>query len=870
MVEHPAPVARLLDELGALDRAYSPGHHGRWSGSRRAGIVRGCLRELFREQAPPPGIALVALGGFGRGELAPRSDVDLLILHTGERASEVTRLAESLLYPLWDAGLSVGHAVRTPPECLALVAEHLDAATAMLDGIAVAGDGEVLEGVRSELLGRLRADPRAFVRRLKADAADRRDRFGVVSALLEPELKEGAGGLRDIQMLGWLAEAVCHASGGGPTGSPTSARLASLARAGLLRQAERERVEEAAEFLTRVRSALHLETGRPVNRLHLEQQPAIADAMGFEDEPGLPAVDGLMRAVFAHARQVEQVVGAVFDRSLQGSSDAVLVEPTAEGVLAAFADVARRRGVMSTATLDRIEQVEVPPRVVWTDGMRESFLQILRAGEEGARALEALDRIELLDRLLPEWGPVRCRPQRDPYHRHTVDVHLLRTLSGVARLLAGEDGGDPLAAEAASLVRDPDALLLGALLHDIGKTGGGSHVPVGAEVARLVLERIGVPAPTRDLAVFLVAEHLLLSDTATRRDLGDDDLILDVAARVGEPERLAALYLLTLADAAATGPLAWTPWRATLVRELVAKVQRVLERGEMGVETAERLAERAEELRLRLANEDPAEVDRFLLRMPRSYFLTLPVERIAAHFALLRTPVGAAEVRTQSGPGSRAGAHELTVVAADRPGLLSWIAGALSLAGLSILTAQVFTTEDGTALDVFEVEGLFEPEIDEERWRRFRAALRKAIEGRISLEHQVLDKRRHYRSPRAEVPVRVSVHNDVSDFFTVVEVGAPDRIGLLFDVTRTFADLHLDVHLAKVATYGARVVDVFYVRDELGRKVEGAEQIAEVERALRERLDERPLPEVSAMSVGVRAPRAGGRPSEGSGPRPRA
>src|SRR5581483_9533306 len=165
---------------------------------------------------------------------------------------------------------------------------------------------------------------------------------------------------------------------------------------------------------------------------------------------------------------------------------------------------------------------------------------------------------------------------------------------------------------------------------------------------------------------------------------------------------------------------------------------------------------------------------------PRSYFLTLPVERIAAHFALLRTPVGAAEVRTQSGPGSRAGAHELTVVAADRPGLLSWIAGALSLAGLSILTAQVFTTEDGTALDVFEVEGLFEPEIDEERWRRFRAALRKAIEGRISLEHQVLDKRRHYRSPRAEVPVRVSVHNDVSDFFTVVEVGAPDRIGLLF------------------------------------------------------------------------------------------
>src|SRR5581483_7518473 len=411
------------------------------------GIVRRRLRELFREQSPPAGVALAALGGFGRGELAPRSDIDLLILHTGEDPREVARLAESLLYPLWDAGLDVGHAVRTPRECLAVAAEHLDAATAMLDGSTIAGDGELLEGVRSRLLDRIRDDPRAFAERLAADAADRLERFGSVSTLLEPELKEGAGGLRDVHALGWLADAVCRPSDRRAGAPPPSARLASLARAGLLREAERERLEEAAEFLTRVRSALHLETGRPANRLHLDQQPAIANAMGFEDEPGLSAVDGLMRAVFAHARQVEQISGAAFDRYLRGPSEAIAVEPTPEGVLAAFADVAGRGGVMPTATLDRIEQVEVPRGARWTDAMRESFFRILRAGEEGVRALEGLDRIELLDRLLPEWGPVRRRPQRDPYHRYPVDVHLLRTLSGVARLLAGEDEGDPLAGE---------------------------------------------------------------------------------------------------------------------------------------------------------------------------------------------------------------------------------------------------------------------------------------------------------------------------------------------------------------------------------------------------------------------------------------
>ena len=821
MADRSAPAARLRDELRALDAAYSTGHHGRWSAARRSELVDTCVVELFEEGSAPPQVALVALGGYGRGELAPFSDVDLLILHGGDHAEEIEGLAERLLYPLWDTGLTVGHGVRTADECLALGSERLDATTAMLDARPLAGDVAAWDEVSGRLRSSTGEDPRGFAERLAMSASDRRERFGSVSSLLEPDLKEGSGGLRDLHVLGWLAIVLTGRGG-----------VRSLEEPGFLRQAERGALESAEEFLVRVRSALHLETGRRTDRLFLDHQPAIARAMGFEDEPGLPAVDGLMRAVFEHARQVEHVSRSVFDRYLRGESDAPAFEDTPAGVLGAFATVAVERGVMGAPALDRIEEMGIADQVEWSDDVRQAFLAILRAGGEGARSLETLDRIGVLARFLPEWEPVRCRPQRDPYHLNSVDVHLLHTLAGMSRLLDGGDESDPLVAEAAAATEDRDALLLGALLHDIGKTGGGNHVPVGVEQATAALERMRLRARTRDLALFLVAEHLLLSDTATRRDLEDDDLVLDVAARVGDPERLAGLYLLTVADAKATGPLAWTPWRATLVRELVAKVQRVLERGELGPRAAERLEALGEGLRDLLPNEGPAEVDRFLERMPRGYLLATPAEQAAQDFPLLRPPVGAHEVRTLSGPGARPGTYALTVVASDRPGLLSWIAGSLSLAGLSILTAQVFTTDDGVAMDVFEVEGAFEAQIGEDRWREFRTTLRKAIEGRLSLEHRVAQKRTHYPGPNAAVAVEIGVHNDASDFFTVVEVGAPDRIGLLFDVTRTLAELHLDVHLAKVATYGHRVVDVFYVRDDLGRKVEDPERIAELERAV--------------------------------------
>jgi [protein-PII] uridylyltransferase len=766
-------VARMTDELAALDRAYSPGHHGRWSANRRADIVDACVVALFA--AAPPGVALAAIGGYGRRLQLPGSDVDLLFVHDGSRPDDVAQVVERVLYPLWDAGVAIGQAVRTPEGCLAVAVGRTDAATAMLDVRALAGDGRVMDDAIARVLAWVREDVPGFALRLREAAEERRERYGSTAHLLEPDVKEGAGGLRDIASIGWLERAAGE----------------------LARPQERETLGAAEEFMVRARSAMHLETAKRTDRLFGDLQPAVAREMGFADEPRLTAVDGLMRSLFEHARQVEHVVGAVFDRLLSGGDAGATVRP---------------------------------------DDAREALLGAIRAGEGGVPTLEALDRDGSLAGVLQGWADVRCRPQRDPYHRFTVDVHLVQAFAGMARMLDGDEAPDPIAVEAVTQVTDREGALLGALLHDIGKNGEGGHVEEGARVARIALDGLGVTGPSRDLALFMVEHHLLLPDTATRRDLGDDDLILDVAATIGTPERLAALYLLAIADAAATGPAAWTPWRQTLIRELVAKVQRTFDRGDMGVEVAERLTEQIDRLRELLEDRPAADVDRFVLRMPMSYFLTVEPAQAARHFAAIAPELGTLEVRTTTTEGVRPGSYELLVVAADRPGLLSWIAGALTLAGLSILTAQVFTTDDGAAVDLFEVEGAFEPVIGEERWREFRAMLRKAIEGRVSLDRRVADKRGHYPAPVREVPLTVAVDNAASDVFTVIEIGAADRIGLLYDVTRALAELELDVHLAKIATYADRVIDAFYVRDPLGRKLDDDARTKEIEAVVRARL----------------------------------
>jgi [protein-PII] uridylyltransferase len=809
----------LRSDLAGLDGAYPRGLHGLESARRRADIFDGALRALFERAGSPEGVAVAALGGYGRRRQLPRSDLDVLLLHEQPDAELVREFAEQLLYPLWDAGIEVGHAVRTPEECLSVAKERLDALTSLLEARLVAGSEDLLARSLVPIADLARFDTNAFVESLRTARDARAERYGSACHLLEPDLKEAIGGLRDVASLGWLECSIGT----------------NLERAELITERDRHAVHEAEEFLVRARSALHLETARRTDRLTTDLQSGVAAAMSFRDEDRLSAIDGLMRGVFEHAREVDFVVSCAFGRAEGSQAESAPVDAgSPAAVLHALIPVAGAGMPASARLVDSLAKAKIPEPLEWTDQVRDSFMTILDAPGSTV-ALETLDRVGLLTRFLHSWEEVRCRPQRDPYHRLTVDAHLTQTVANMRASLDDDHMDDSVQVEASRQVSDRDALLLGALLHDVGKTGRGRHVPEGVRVAEGELVRMRVPDATRDLAVFLVREHLLLPDTATRRDLGDENQIIDVAARVETPERLAALYLLAKADAVATGPAAWTPWRSALIRELVAKVQRVFERGEMGQQLAEQLTDRIERLRELLAGQPEEAVDRFVLGMPRGYFLAIEPEQAARHFALVTPLLSTTEIRTLVEPGNRPGAHQLLVVATDRPGLLSQIAGALTLSGLSILTAQVFTTDEGAAVDLFEVEGAFEPEIERGRWRSFEKDLRASIEGLTALE-PLIEEKRHRYSPPMDSPITVSVDNEASDFWTVVEVGGPDRIGFLYEVTRALADLRLDVHLAKVATYEGRVIDAFYVRDALGSKVTDPAQTAEIETFVLERL----------------------------------
>jgi [protein-PII] uridylyltransferase len=807
--------AALRTRFDALARAYPPGQHGRWAARERSDALDGWFAAAI--EPAPEKVALLALGGYGRRMQLPGSDIDILLVYDGVDAAALTELGERLWYPLWDQGWTVTPLVRTPAECLDAARERLDSRTAMLDARVVSGATALATAAKDAVVEEVATDPVAFAEAIIDDRVRRAERSGSCAADLSPDLKEGLGGLRDVAVLGWLARIV---------GEPLDA-------AGLARSADLAAVDDAEEFLVRARSAVQLETGTRVERLSADLQPEVAATMGFVDEPGLAAIDGLMRQVFAHARTVDAVVRDALARLVAGPSAAT--PAPLDGPADVLGALATAGPTIPPALVDAVAAAPIPEPVVWDERTRDAFLSLLRRGDGAVAALDVLDRVGMLERFLPGWRDVRSRPQRDPYHRFTVDGHLLRTMAGIDRLL-DDQSADPLAAELAPAITNPEAVALGALLHDIGKVGRGEHVPVGADVARAQVVAMGLDDRAADLAAFMVAEHLLLPDTATRRDLTDENLIVDVAATVATLERLAALYLLAVADAAATGPAAWTPWRQALVRELVTKVRHVLERGTMGEELAASLTERIGAVRALLTAEPDRDVDQFVLRMPRGYFLSVEPERAAAHFRTIAPYLTSDEVRTASAPGSRPGTYELLVVTNDRPAILAAVAGALAVGGISILSAQVFTTSDHVAVDLFDVEGVFETEITEARWRAFRQTLRRVIEGAISIDGKVDDMRRHYPAPSIRTPVTVRVDDDASDFSTVLEIGAPDRMGLLYDITDVLSRAGIDVHLAKVATFDGRVVDAFYVRDELGRKLADPDRLAALDAALQERL----------------------------------
>jgi [protein-PII] uridylyltransferase len=763
-----------------------------------------------------PGIAVVAVGGYGRGELSPHSDVDLLLLLGGRSPEAPVR---ELLYPLWDAGFQVGHAVCTPKEALERARRDRDAATALLPARLVAGPAAPFQ----ELLDRRRRwldrDGRRFARLLLAATAERHQRVERAGWVLAPDLKNDVGGLRDLHVVAWLG--------------------ALTAAAGAAAAPPRPELAQAGELLLAVREALHGQSRRKLDRIRMDLQPAVAGALGLGDG-GAEGADRLMAAVHTAARTVEQVAaeevealaGALLDRGPRRTGsvrrlapgvrleDGVLIADPGEGgdelVLAVRVLACRAAGGRPVAPATRMLMARAfrrSPVDAWSPALRAAFLELL-GGPHVVEACELLDHLGGWAALLPEWAGVRGRAQHVPWHRYTVDGHAFATVAE-ARRLAGDRPASG----------DLEVLCLAALLHDVGKGSGEDHSVAGERLARRAGARMGLGARQVDDVAALVRHHLLLVDTATRRDLDDPAVVAAVAATVGGPRRLRLLYLLTVADGLATGPAAWSDWKHALVAGLRARVAAALDRGapprpaDPGA-----LAEQLERGHPALAGH----AGRLLATLPATYPASADPRELAGELELLAAPLEAGAVRSRVDPRPD-GRARVVVCVPDRPGALARTAGVLALHRVSVLRAQAWSTSDGAALQRFLVEPLAAP-----GWERLRADLEAAWSGRLAVEARLERKARDYRAPAPVVP-DVRVLPDESAAATVVEVRAHDALGLLYAVTAALGDLDLDIRTATIDTRGEQVVDAFYVTSPQGAKLTDA-QAAELALAVRHRV----------------------------------
>jgi [protein-PII] uridylyltransferase len=717
---------------------------------------------LTKQLGDVAGVALVAVGGYGRREPAPGSDFDLVLLHDG-RADNLKAVADALWYPIWDAGVGLDHSVRTVAEAADVAAADLKAALGLLDSRHVAGDEALTAQLRESVFVRWRRDARRRLEELADATRERWDKNGELAFLLEPELKECRGGLRDVHALHAIA----------------ASWLVDVRSAGL---------DGANTLLLDVRGELHRRAVRPTDRLVQQEHAAVAAALGYDD------VDGLMRDVSAAGRAIAFAADETWRRvraavrpPRRWRQRAPVRRPLADGVVEQDGEVVLARDVdpahdpvlvlrvaaaaaqhalpIAPHTIDRLTVESAPMPQPWPPSARDWLLALLGAGHDAVPVVEALDQAGLLVRLIPEWERVRCKPQRNPVHRFTVDRHLVEA-----------------AAHAAALTRQvarPDLLLFGALLHDIGKGWPGDHTDAGVAVVSEIAARWGLPTADIDVLVALVRHHLLLPDTATRRDLDDPATPQLVADAVGDRQTLELLHALTEADALATGPAAWGEWKAGLIANLVRRAGAVLVGAPVvtpdGLDDEQRAFAEAGELDVHVVGD------------------------------------------------------RVTVVAPDRPGLLWRWAGVLALHRLTIRAATA-TSVGATAVTVFDVTPRFGSAPD---WDRLRADVRRAYDDALPIAAHLAERERAYAADTAHVvPPRVLWDDGASQHASVVEVRAHDSIGLLHRLTRALADLDLDVRSARMSTLGAEVVDAFYVVDADGAPVEDADRRAVIEQAL--------------------------------------
>jgi [protein-PII] uridylyltransferase len=851
----------LVERLGA-------GEDGLALGRLNARFLERCFRERFDEAAsrarlPPAGVALAAVGSFGRGAVALRSDADVVVVVGSRDARQAAAFAEALLYPLWDATFAVGHQVLTAAEAVPLAQTDLATATALLDLRLLAGDElplrELVARARDGLFGE--RDLGAFIDRLEAESTARHERFGGSVYLLEPDVKSGAGGLRDLDGARWAARARYRVGEGVDGGQGALGVWGELVRLGVLVAREAQEIAASEEFLWRVRNRLHARAARKADRLGFEEQEGLAVAMGYGDDRAR-AAERLMQDYYLHARAVSRARASLLERlrpthrrkapaavdvghgvhlfdghvTIAGSGE---LQHDPALAMRVFTACVRQQAPLLPFARDAITRACDDP--AWCERLRASpeaaaeFVELVctvpEARTKRGSVVGELHEVGLLLAMVPEFLPVTGRVHHDVYHVYTVDVHSVAALDRLRQLARGELAHEfPLASLLAAEIARPRPLFLATLLHDVGKgwpDASGSrkdHSKTGANLCERILPRLGFSAEEVDEARQLVLDHLLMYHVATRRDLDDVATIDEFCRSVRGREGLRSLFLLTVSDLSTTSPTAMTTWKARMLDELYFAAE-----GHLAGQEPRADAERIANVRAaaRAAWSGPIEpLEALLSSMPERYLLANGPESIAKH-ALVVAERGPRAAHVARVPSRHPEAAELCVVADDRPGLLASIAAAITANRLEVLAAQVYSRAvdgRGEAVDVFWVrdrdggtEGV-EPSLG-----RLARDLEDVCSGRVDAA-ELLRTRMGSTSPWRErpspaVPTEILLDDRASPRHTVVEVFGKDRPGLLYTLSHALHDLRLTIALSKINTEGTRVADVFYVGELDGSKV---------------------------------------------------
>lgn len=818
-------------------------------------IVTNAATMVFGEEAPAAGMpwAIVALGGYGRRELNPYSDVDVMVLVEPDGREQIGPRSSQLFQLLWDLRYQLGHSLRTIDDCLELAKQELAAQTALMEARCLLGNPALFEQCRRRLAVSFRLKP--FLRAKREEREREFEQYGATTALLEPNVKRSPGGLRDLHAVKWMGLALYQ-----------TADWQAMTTGGYLTAPEADLLQRHQAMLWQIRNDLHFQAGRSSDVLAFDEQQRLAGVFGYQGDHHLLPVEQFMQFYYRMTGEVHDLCNRVWERVAprrradrlvdrlltrrvghflltdrtiavrSGSHQEVAATPPL--VMELFA-LAHRRGVTLTDETRRIASsaVEQFPSGEWqTPEIGRRFLSMLGApGRTGAIAatLRLMHQVRLLGRLLPAFAHATSLMQFNRYHHYTVDEHCIRAVGEAERMLAQDDRLGTAYRE----LKRKELLHLALLLHDVGKGYEGDHSERGVELAEEAAKWLDLSPDDLQLLSFLIRHHLLMSNIAFRRDLSDEKILLRFARQVAHPEALTMLYLLTAADIQAVGPGTWTSWKAELLRELFDRSMEIL--------AGSRLIS-GEQERIQLAREravaharplfDESWLQQQCDAMPARYWLTTPPEQVAEHLAGFKQ-LQPDDVVVTANPVPGRGTFNYTVFTYDAiiPGIFSKIAGSLAARGLQILSAQVYTRQDGTIVDSFEV---LDPDYNgpppPRRIAAVGTAIRDVLRGALTIQ-ELFAKSRRVEAPSRRLvshATQVEVDNDSSDEFTIIDIFADDRQGLLYVITNAIFEAGLSVHSAKIATRLDQIADVFYVKTREGGKLTDPESVARLKQRI--------------------------------------